>query len=419
MFEKIETLAFGGNGVVRDQNGLVIFVPFSAPDDLVSLSIKKQKKNYATGRIETLHTAGPARVAPRCPLFTQCGGCQFQHLHYEQQLLSKKQFIEDALKRIAFLEIDIPPVVPSPSPWAYRKHIRLNLQIKEQGGFEAGYIAEHFLPVSECLLFHEEGDPLLSTLQDHLGKLSHKGIKEGSLRIFKTEEKPLLAFSFFPYLPENRRAIFENSPFAVVMQSPRQKEEFGKVNTRFKIEGLEFVYSPYSFLQNNLEQSAHLYRSLLSLTSSSTFLDLYCGIGISSLLFAKQGKTVYGIESSKNAIALAKQNAAQNGLSSSVEFLCAPIEACDLKHYQASCVLVNPPRTGLTSAALLKLLELLPQEILYVSCMPPILARDLKVFLNSGYRLEYIQAFDMFPQTTHVETVVKLVRTHPRHDDHG
>ena len=401
----IDHLAFGGSGVMRAE-GMVIFVPFAAEQDHLTVNIVKQKKNYAEGQIASIDQASPGRISPRCPHFFSCRGCQFQHLKYEEQLKAKQRFVEDALHRQAALKVSVEPIIPSPQVWNYRKHIRLNLKIL-RNGFEAGYIGfdSSFLSVSQCYLFHKEQDLLFEQIKETLLRLSNQGIKEGSLKICKNNNQYLFAFSFFPYLPKNSSEIFSSFPFPVILQSPRQRESFGVSEQYFSLLGLDFFYSPYSFLQNNLEQSENLYKAILSQTTANTVLDFYCGIGITTLLLAQRGVSVIGVEANAEAIRLAKRNQQHNQIMKA-QFLCSSVENVSVPY--APCILVNPPRTGLSPLVLNKILEMKPQEILYVSCMPSTLARDLKKIVAAGYAIRYAQPFDMFPQTTHVETFVKL-----------
>lgn len=403
----VEQIAFGGSGIVRS-DGLVIFVPFSAPGDELSLKVTNQKKSHAFAEILSINTPGPSRISPTCPYYGTCAGCQLQHIDYNAQLAAKELFVKDALERIGGIDCPLEPISPSPKEWNYRKHIRLNLRLTDSG-FEAGYIAKDFLAVKQCPIFHELGDEILLLVDRTAKELSNQGIKEGSLRLFKIESGYLFAFSFFPYLPENRREIFADFPFPVIMQSPRQKEQFGNIELSIDLDGLKLFYSPFSFLQNNLEQSEKLYKTLVSQVAGNQVLDLYCGIGATSLLLGREGKQVYGIENNAKAIELAKKNGVFNGLKE-IEFECRSVEKADLSRFKNWSVVVNPPRTGLDPEALNHILEIQPVEIVYISCMPATLARDLKAFKEASYRPVFAQPFDMFPQTTHVETVAKLVK---------
>ncbi len=410
----VERIAFGGCGILRIDK-LVVFVPFAAPEDRLTVAIAEKKKNHAFGHIVAIDEPSPLRTDPPCSLFGKCGGCQLQHLRYEAQLEAKRQFVEESLQRIGGMSISVPPVVPATQQWTYRRHVRFNLR-KTDRFFESGYIGcdrKTFLPIPRCPLFQ---DPDFQEIQELLGKLSNEGIKEGSLRVFKTDEKsPLLALSFFPQLPLNRKQVMaEQKNVRAVMQSPRQKEHYGDTNASLSAVGLRVHYSPFGFLQNHPEQSEKLYLAIEPSLSSKRVLDLYCGIGISSLLLAKKGIEVLGIETHPETVALATHNAHLNGLSSA-RFIHAKAEEAigqALHTFTPDCVLVNPPRTGLDPLVIQELLAWRPRQLIYISCMPPTLARDLRLLCQAHYEIEKIQAFDMFPQTTHVETLVHLRGCH-------
>jgi 23S rRNA (uracil1939-C5)-methyltransferase len=402
----IENIAFGGHGVLRTDAHGVVFVPFAAPGDHLTVEITKKKKSHAFGQIIQIDQPSPQRIEASCPLFGSCGGCQLQHLSYETQLEVKRRFVEESLQRIGGLSVCVPPVVPATMQWAYRRHIRLNIRKKEEG-FEAGYIGcdKTFLRVEECPLFQ---GPNLQEVQELLGKLSNEGIKEASLRLFHPS---LLALSFFPHLPHNRKDVMaEQKQARVVMQAPRQKEHYGNTNAFVEVQGLRFQYSPFGFLQNHAEQSEKLYLAIEPPPQSKRVLDLYCGIGITSLLLAEKGLEVLGIETHPEAVKLAKHNAHLNQVSS-VSFIEGKAEEAiqgALQDFKPDCVLMNPPREGLAPPVMEALRHSKPDALIYISCMPSTLARDLRLFKEAGYEIEKIQAFDMFPQTTHVETLVHI-----------
>lgn len=417
---KIETIAFGGDGILRHE-GMVVFVPFTAPQDKVKIELTKKKKTHAFGKILEIKEPSGLRTVPLCPQFGSCGGCQLQHLNYEAQLEVKRRFVEEALTRIAKVTIQVPPVVPAPTQWAYRRHIRLNMRKKGQS-YEAGYIncdGVSLLSPQHCPLFEKEGDAVLAQLHTFLKTLDSRESEEASLRLFKTsQERYLFAFSFSEAFPKNRKALIEKALKewpqwqGVLMQSPSGREEFGDVTSTIEVEGLKIQYSPYGFIQNHPEQSLNLYRALLEQISPSSqrVLDLYCGVGISSLLLGKRGRKVVGVENHWESIELAKLNAKTN-IAPSVTFVEGAAERLSgelFKTFKPGTLLVNPPRTGLENSLIKEILQALPKEILYTSCMPSTLARDLKLLTESSYKITWIQAFDMFPQTTHVETIVKL-----------
>ena len=195
------------------------------------------------------------------------------------------------------------------------------------------------------------------------------------------------------------------------MHSPSEQKHWGDVHCQTELLGLKARFSPLGFVQNHPEQSENLYQAIADAlpTTTKKILDLYCGIGLTSLLFARAGKEVTGVESRPETIALAQENPARNKLP--IQFLEGKAEILGaqlLKKEHPDLVLCNPPRTGLDPALVQALLEEKPSHLLYVSCMPATLARDLQKLTAGGYHIDKIQGFDMFPQTTHVETLVKL-----------
>ncbi len=378
--KRIEKLIFGGNGITRI-DGYVTFVPFSAPGDEATLKVTQKKKNYQIAIIDTLFKEGAERVEPKCPHYTKCGGCQLQHLSYQGQLSAKQNFVQEALR------IDDIPITPSPIQWNYRSHIRLNLA-KEKEGFKMGYIGwdnSSLIEPSICPLFSE--DPtFFSALKEALLLVPHEGIKSASLRIFKHNGTIILAFSTFPKLPKKLIKF----PFAkgVAYKSPGKEKHLGKI-----------PFSPYGFMQNNQPVAEIMYQTIVDWagTEPKKILDLYCGTGITSTLLAHKGHEVIGVEANRSLLPSSKE----------IRFICSSVETALpklLKTFHPDLIIVNPPKAGLSK-------EILPflksEEILYLSCMPSTLARDIDR-LGSRYSLDKVQAFDMFPQTTHVETLAKL-----------
>ncbi len=408
---QIESIAFGGQGILRNE-GLVIFVPFTAPQDIAHIEITTQKKHFAHGKLLSLKTASPLRIIPKCSYFGSCGGCQLQHLNYEAQLAAKQTFIRDALKRIGGIDIENIPITPTTLQWQYRRHIRLSLRPAEKS-FTAGYIGQDncsFLPIDQCPIFSSD-KRLFTELQKLLCCISSEGTEEGSVRMIKTDnDRFLLAFDFSPILPNHSLSL--SGPWqGILIRSQNEQKCLGDVTCFIELDGLKARFSPLGFVQNHPEQSANLYRTIAMVLpdSAQTVLDLYCGIGLTSMLFAKLGKKVIGVESHLETIDLAKENAVANHVD--IQFFAGKAETLGVEllgktHFDV--VLCNPPRTGLDSTLINALLKERPAHIIYVSCMPATLARDLKKLTQGGYQIDHIQAFDMFPQTTHVETLVRL-----------
>lgn len=415
---KIESIAFGGNGVLRHE-GQVIFIPFTAPGDDVEAKILVQKKNFAYGQLLQLHNQNPLRTEPSCPYFGSCGGCGLQHLSYSAQIEAKRRFIIDALKRIGKIEIaDLKlKMTPAKQQWNYRRHIRLKLK-NEGAGFIAGYTSidnTTLIPVTQCPIFLAKNDPFFARLQSLLSSFSNEGIQEAFLRLIKTEdEKILLAFRFSPHLPKNISIAKEAlSHFSgIFMDSASERKQWGNTDCQIQLLDTKIHFSPFGFLQNHPEQSENLYRAILNALPAvpGKILDLYCGIGLTSLLFSRAQWVPIGVESHAETVKLAKENAAANQLNIAYFEGAAETLGSDLlKKEHPDAVLCNPPRTGLHPHLIQALLKEKPPCLLYVSCMPGTLARDLQKLIQGGYRIDHIEAFDMFPQTTHVETLVRLI----------
>ena len=415
-------MAFGGQGIIR-QEGLVVFVPFTAPGDVVRYKITQKKKNFAFGEsLKVLEPSGE-RAKPLCPYFGTCGGCQLQHLKYTAQLDMKRQWVEDALKRQAGLVIgDAVKINPAQLQWSYRRRISMRLQ-PHDGHFQAGYTTNDnktLITVTQCPIFTYPDDPIIEIVQKLAKKLVPTIPTDGRVIILKDNEGGYLLHFHFKALPENSSDVMKKTSSihpeikGILATSPRQTISFGHMQTSFEIEGLKFTLSPQAFIQNHPEQSHQIYSTIMTATEGlkkGKALDLYSGIGITSLMLARQGFHVTGIELNRNAVQLAADNAAQNAIKA--KFLAGDVAALlppILKSERPNLTIVNPPREGLDPAVILALKQNPPQTLIYVSCMPSTLARDLKklCYHENPYFLKTAEAFDMFPQTAHVETLVVL-----------
>ncbi|WP_316355967.1 class I SAM-dependent RNA methyltransferase [Candidatus Neptunichlamydia sp. REUL1] len=384
----IDKIIFGGNGITRI-DGCVTFVPFSAPGDQVLLKVTKKKKNYQIAQIEKIFQEGPGRRSPKCPHFEKCGGCQLQHLDYQTQLEAKKGFLQEALR------IENIPINPSHSEWNYRSNLRLNLR-KEGTGFKMGYIGicnHSLVEPTVCPLFSE--DPkLFKDLKAGLASLSNRGVQSASLRIFNEGKGIILAFSFFPKLPE--KLLSFSFAIGICYKSPRKEKHLGDTSLTKEVLGISTPFSPYGFMQNNLPLSEELYQTVVDWIGKKPQIvfDLYCGVGITSTLLKEKGHDVVGVEINRSLPACGSFKMHYGA----VETILPTLKE------KPDVIIVNPPRTGL-SKEVRSLLD--SPKILYISCMPSTLARDLEE-LSSRYIVKRVEGFDLFPQTTHVETVVML-----------
>lgn len=416
---EIETIAFGGEGILRYQ-GFVIFVPFTAIGDKIICRITALKQSFAKGTLVNLQHASKHRTEPRCPYFGTCGGCQLQHLKEEAQLNYKLGAVTDALTRIGHLSFPPFQIFPATHNWAYRRHITLHLKPKG-GSFEAGYIGQDnrsLVVIQTCPIFNEPLHPIITQLQKLVEQLPNPSKQEGRVTLLKNERDQFI-FSFQFDLDYNINLnIFQNflqqSQFlaGILIQTSENSIILGDPYCEEKLEGITFSYSPQSFIQNHPEQSAKIYRQICQLAGRSIqthILDLYCGFGMTTLLLANHGYPITGIEYNHQAIQFAHDNAAFNQLKN-ISFIQGDVEKILprwIKDHQASLILMNPPRQGLAKSVVQTLLKARAETLVYVSCMPSTLARDLNV-LCQEYKIIEGNVYDMFPQTAHVETLIYL-----------
>lgn len=427
---KVEKIAFGGEGIIRHR-GLVIFIPFTAPGDFISCQIVELKRSFAKAKLISILQASPYRATPRCPYFGTCGGCQIQHLNAQEQMVYKKEAVKDALERIGHLKFPDLSAIPAHLKWAYRRHITLHLRPYKEA-WQAGYIEiDHrsLVVVQTCPIFNEEQDLIIQHVQrlvQHIPSSGHaqNTQNEGRVTILKNHnDQYILSFSFNQPVEIDQslfsQALQQHPLFAgILFQSPNHQFCVGDPYTTQMINGLTFRFTPQTFIQNHPEQSVNIYQQICTLTSSLTkkkILDLYCGFGTTSLLFAQQNHSVIGVEYNPEAITFAKQNAHLNHLQ--VRFEKGDVEKILprlVKEFKPDLVLLNPPRVGLSKKVIQILLKEQPAEMIYVSCMPATLARDLSVLCKEVYEIKQGAVYDMFPQTAHVETLIYLQKKYNR-----
>lgn len=417
---RVLSISFGGDGVLRHE-GKVIFVPFVATGDVITTKITQDKKSFAKGVLVEVQEASTERAKPRCPYFGQCGGCQLQHLNYEAQLEAKRNFVIDALLRIGGLSaINVLPVVGTPQQWEYRRHIKLHGKPSKEL-IALSYVlhdGKGEIQVSKCPIFSGDRDVidavsnLLNTIRTSLKE------KVGDVSIMKNEQRFVLLFDF-PHMRTNLTEFFDRfvksqNLFTGILWRARDiLHEVGDLHLNFMLDDLTLKYSPLSFVQAHPEQSANLYRALFERVErqrTERILDVYCGIGATSLILARTKAAIVGIEENPQAVILAHDNAQINAIEN-VSFIKGDADvhvASFLTNFRPDVIVVNPPRTGLGKGVKDALIGKPPKRLFYISCMPSTLARDLKELVAAGFKVVYCQPFDLFPQTTHVETLVEL-----------
>ena len=398
----LDKLTYGGEAMGRLSDGRAVFIPFGLPGETVRIRLTQEKQNFARGEILEILTPSPDRITAKCKHFTQCGGCHYQNLPYEKQLLAKAGILRDQLQRIGKIENPpIQPMVSSPSEWNYRNHIQFHLTDNGQIGFINSH-GNAVLPIEECHLQEGTIDNFWHELQFE----SRMNIERVSLRAGGDEELMLILESETEETPELEIEtdisivhIYEEHPVVIA----------GSDNITIQVLGKDFHVSAPSFFQVNTKMAEEMVQHLLTnlpTSQSTTLLDIYCGVGLFSKFLAPNYAKVIGIESSESAnedfaINLNEfdnvelyEGTAEEILPALTPQLTEPIH-----------IIVDPPRAGLDRHALDAILEINPQVIAYVSCDPSTLARDAARLIKGGYTLKQVTPFDLFPQTYHIESI--------------
>ena len=442
---KIEAMGNAGEGIGKI-DGYPLFVKDALPGDLAEVRVTKVKKTYAFARLERVLEASPDRTEPRCPLHRRCGGCQIQALSYEKQLEYKEQKVREDLIRIGgFADPPVFPVLGMDEPYHYRNKAQFPFGRNREGRIVTGFYAGRthtIVPGTECAIGVPENKQILELILDFMekhgiapydettgkGLLRHALIRKG----FATGELMVCLVingRSFPHVEELADRLFEIPGMTSFSLNVNQKntnvilgEEVipvrGQTYITDRIGGVSYQISPLSFYQVNPVQTEKLYRTALEyagLTGGETVWELYCGIGTISLFLARGAGQVYGVEVVPQAVEDARRNADLNGITNVVFYLGKAEEVLPEKYekdgIRADVIVVDPPRKGCDSACLETMLRMEPERIVYVSCDPATLARDLKILCADGrYELSKVQPVDMFPHTAGIENVAQLFR---------
>ena len=367
-------------------DGWDVFVFGGIPGERVVAEILRVYRKYLSARVVQVLEPSPDRTAPPCPYYGECTGCQWQHIAYHRQLEVKRSKVIDALERVGgFSDLPVHPVQPSPRQFGYRNHARLTIGPEGSLGF-VNRETRRFVRVDHCMLMHPGVNDILGKLQDHCAETTQLSIRAGE----ETGD----------YL------VQPTLKSAAIPLATGQKHYLESVNQR------SFRVASPSFFQVNIQQTSHLIETVrreLDLSPTDLLLDAYTGVGTFAILLAPCVRKVIAIEESAAAVADARENAA--GLEN-VEFLLGKTEdVLDSIAETPDVVILDPPRAGCQQSALRSLLRLAPPRVVYVSCDPETLGRDLKLLCQGPYRLAAVHPLDMFPQTHHVESVAVLERT--------
>lgn len=432
----IEGYASGGEGVARVE-GMAVFVNGALRGERVEVLIEHIGHSAAWGRIETLTEPSPARIEPDCPYYGTCGGCQFRHMTYEEELEAKRQRVEDALRRIGGVDIPVSVIHGAENTQRYRNKVQFPVA-SGAVGYYAGR-THKVVDIADCLLQPELDTVCRTAVKDWMKRFQVPAYDERTgkglvrhlfLRTNSTGEVLcclVINGKSLPHENELVDALRAAAPTlaGVVLSVNTRKtnvilgNEFrtlwGRDWLEEKLCGHTFRLSVPSFFQVNREQAEVLYRRALdfaALTGSETVVELYCGIGTISLTLAERAKQVIGVEVVPQAVEDAKENARRNGLEGKTRFECG--DAGDLaakleeEGVRPDVVVVDPPRKGLAPEVVDTIVRMKPDRVVYVSCDPATLARDVKRFGGLGYVPTKAEAVDLFPRTAHVESIVLL-----------
>ena len=430
-----------GQGVAKIE-GCAVFIPNAIAGERVLVRIEKAQKTWAAGKITEILEKSPHRVNRECPVAKLCGGCDFWHMDYEEETRMKAQRVLQCLNRIGGEALENMPILSAPDCHSYRNKAQYPVSSKKgrvfAGFFKAG--THQVVENDRCLILPEETDQVKRIVIDyvnhyrisaydetaHTGLLRHIYVRRGAVsgqilvclvvngrKLPHTEDlvKRLQALPGFTTL-----VLSVNTKKGNTILGDEFITLYGPGYIEDTLCGLHFRLSARSFYQVNHHQAQRLYEAAIAqagITKDDTVLDLYCGVGTITLTMAKAAGRVIGVEVIPQAVEDAKDNARRNGIENA-EFFCGDAGeaalALEAQGVKADVVVVDPPRKGLNADAIEALARFAPRRIVYVSCDPATLARDVALLKDRGYRLLNAQAADLFPRCAHVESVVCLSR---------
>lgn len=421
-----------GLGIVK-ANDFTFFIKNVLVNEEIEFVITKLNKSYGYGKCTNIISPSKERVEPFCPYYGKCGGCQIQHMSYQEQLRFKTSLVQNNMNKIGGLDIEVQPTLASVNTCSYRNKAQFPVCIDEKG-IEIGFYRIHsneIIDMNQCMIQSDTINSIMNTTRkllidgNYTNDFRHLLIKHAFytnevMVVFVTKKKKVTGLNKLV-----RQLVALHSEIKSVIQNVNKRNDnviladeeqllYGKETIMDSLDDLKFIIASRSFYQVNPAQTKVLYETALKFAEidhNDTVIDLYCGVGTISLFLAKQAKKVIGIEIVDAAIENAKENAKLNNIDN-VEFVCsdASTYAQDLvkQNMQVDVVVVDPPRKGCDEIALDSICLMNPKKIVYVSCNPATLARDLKHLETKGYKTTIVQPCDMFPSSFHVENVALL-----------
>lgn len=441
---KITSATAEGSGVGKTEDNIVVFVPMTAIGDEIEARILKVKKTYAFGKIEKIITPSSARISPDCPNFSKCGGCVWRHISYDEELKIKSQKVRDAVERIGGISTEFRPIIGSERVNRYRNKAQLPIGRDREGGAVLGFYAFHshrIIDCDDCALQPEIFKTVMDVTRDFIertntdiydestgkGRLRHLYIRLGEvtneLMVCYVvngnglKQEDMLVKMLRESLPNLKTVVFNsNREKTNVILGNKNRVAYGKGYITDVLCGLKFKISPFSFWQVNRTQAEKLYskaKEYAKLSGDEVLLDLYCGTGTIGLTMAQDCKQLVGVEIVEDAVNDAKANAEANEINNA-RFICAdaPTAAEQLRKEGTApdVVILDPPRKGCGEELVKTIRKMNPKRVVYVSCDPATLARDLKYFSENGYITHEVTPCDMFPRTAHCESVALLTK---------
>ena len=427
----IEKLIYGGDGLAHlpaDEHGRgkAVFLPFVLPGEQVEASVVEERPGFVRARAEKILQPSPLRIAPQCPYFQSCGGCHYQHTSYEHQLEIKATVLRENLHRIAKLELEPElKVHPSP-PWNYRNRTRLKVQAAPE--FAVGYYrlgSHELLPVKECPI----SSPLINQAIAgfwKMGRASEFAAQIREIEFFaniedtqflievhcapetRASEAQQLAHDLQQALPEASGVVVFKTSVENVTAAPNRVAVSGAAELTYTTEHASYRVSAGAFFQVNRHLATELVKIVTEGQSGNIALDLYAGVGLFSTVLARSFAQVIAVEASPISHADLLYNSPGNvkAVQATTEQYLETVP----RNLRPELVVVDPPRGGLGERVVRRLAELSAPQLIYVSCDPATLARDLRALLASGYRVQAAHLVDLFPQTYHLESVFHLIR---------
>ncbi len=441
---EITDISSDGNGV-GSVDGFAVFVPMTAIGDVAEVLIVKVLSRYAIGRLMEIITPSKDRTDAQCPVFKRCGGCHLQHISYPAQLDVKRGFINAAMQRIGgFTDFQCDEILGMESPYRYRNKCIFPIGRDKSGAAVSGFYARRshdIIPVDDCLMGSEINSSISKAVVEFMkennisvyDEPTHKGlVRRIFIREAKTTGEIMVVISVngksIPkqdMLVEKLTAVSENIVSVYININTEKNNSvlgrenrliFGKSVIKDTLCGIEFKISPHSFYQINPVMTEKLYNRALEyadISDTDTVLDVYCGIGTISLAAAKKAKKAVGIEIVEQAVINARENARDNSIENA-EFFADSAENAVPKLIESGMkpdiVILDPPRKGSDEATLKAIVSAAPKRIVYVSCNPSTLARDARYLSDNGYNPVKCTGVDMFPNTSHVETIILMSR---------